>query len=180
MLIEREHKRLLHAGPQALLAAIRQKYWPLRGRDVVCKIYYSCVWCSRRHPHASSQLMGNLPADRVTPSRPFYNCGVDFAGPFITLLSKGQGRKTTKSYLALFVCFATKAIHLEAVSDLSTEAFLATLKRFIGRRGCPQKIYSDNATNFKGAQSEISEMYTFLQQQVKGPLHKKLLKEGLQ
>ncbi|XP_039309090.1 uncharacterized protein LOC105201565 [Solenopsis invicta] len=180
IVIEREHKRLLHAGPQALLAAIRRKYWPLRGRDIVRKVYHSCVWCSRRQPHASSQLMGNLPADRVTPSRPFYNCGVDFAGPFITLLSKGRGRKTTKSYLALFVCFATKAIHLEAVSDLSTEAFLATLKRFIGRRGCPQKIYSDNATNFKGAQREISEMYTFLQQQVKGSLHKKLLEEGLQ
>jgi len=180
LLIEREHKRLLHSGPQALLAAIRRKYWPLRGRDIVRKIYHSCVWCLRKSPHSSLQLMGDLPVNRVTPMRPFFICGVDFAGPIITLLNKGRGRKTNKSYIALFICFATKAIHLEAVSDLSTETFLATLKRFIGRRGCPQKIYSDNATNFKGAQREISEIYTFLHHQVKGPLSNNLTTEGIQ
>lgn len=115
MLIEQEHKRLLHAGPQALLAGFRQNYWPLRGKDIARKIYHSCIQCSRRKPNASLQLMGDLPADRITPSRPFFNCGVDFAGPIVTLLNKGRGRKTTKSYIALFICFATKAIHLEAV-----------------------------------------------------------------
>ncbi|XP_018374629.1 PREDICTED: uncharacterized protein LOC108768626 [Trachymyrmex cornetzi] len=180
MLIEREHRRLLHAGPQALLAAIRQKYWPLRGKDIVRRICHACVWCSRRRPRASSQLMGDLPADRVTPTRPFSSCGVDFAGPLITLLNKGRERKTAKSYIALFVCFATKAIHLEAVSDLSTAAFLAALRRFIGRRGCPRKIYSDNATNFKGAQRELREACTFFQHQINGPLHNQLLEEGIQ
>ncbi|XP_011690980.1 PREDICTED: uncharacterized protein LOC105451945 [Wasmannia auropunctata] len=138
------------------------------------------ILASTRKPQAALQLMGDLPADRVTPMRPFYNCGVDFAGPITTLLNKGRGRKTIKSYIALFVCFSTKALHLEAVSDLSTEAFLAALRRFIGRRGCPQKIYSDNATNFKGAQREIGEMYSFLQRQIKESLQNKLAVEGIQ
>ncbi|XP_018308509.1 uncharacterized protein [Mycetomoellerius zeteki] len=180
MLIEREHKRLLHIGPQALLAAIRQRYWPLRGKDIVRRVCHACVWCSRRRPRTSSQLMGDLPADRVTPTRPFFCCGVDFAGPLITLLNKGRGRKTVKSYIALFICFATKAIHLEAVSDLSAAAFLAALRRFISRRGCPRKIYSDNATNFKGVQRELREAYTFVRHEINGSLHNKLLEEGIQ
>ena len=88
--------------------------------------------------------------------------GVDYAGPF--LLKKGHTRKPVivKSYLAVFVCFCTKAIHLEAVTDLTTEAFLACLKRFISRRGCPSTICSDNGSNFKGARSDLQELYRFL------------------
>ncbi|GFT08887.1 uncharacterized protein TNCV_4104061 [Trichonephila clavipes] len=44
---------------------------------------------------------------------------------------------------------STKATHLEVVSDLTTEAFLACLRRFIARRSKPSVIWSDNATNFK-------------------------------
>lgn len=123
--------------------------------------------------------MGDLSIDRVTPTRSFSVCGVDFAGPIVTLVNKGRGRKTNKTYIVLFICFATKAVHLEAVSDLSTEAFMAALRRFIGRRGRPQKIYSDNATNFKGAQREINEVYEFVKQQTDGALRNKLLDEGI-
>ncbi|XP_018371804.1 PREDICTED: uncharacterized protein LOC108766798 [Trachymyrmex cornetzi] len=130
LIIKREHERLLHSGPQALLAAVRRKYWPLRGRDAVRKIYHSCVWCTRKSPHASLQL-GDLPVDRVTPMRPFFNCGIDFAGPIITLVNKGRGRKTNKSYIALFICFATKAIHLEAVTELSAQREINEVYRFL-------------------------------------------------
>lgn len=65
----------------------------------------------------------------------------------------------SKSYIALFVCFATKAIHVELVSDLTTEAFLACLKRFISRRGIPTKIFCDNAKTFKGAADNLKELY---------------------
>lgn len=57
--------------------------------------------------------------------------------------------------MAVFVCFATKAVHLEVVSDLTTEAFIAALKRFIARRGICKNIYSDNGTNFVGANNEL-------------------------
>ncbi|XP_048514357.1 uncharacterized protein LOC125501757 [Athalia rosae] len=166
LLVEREHLRLLHVGPQALLAAVRTRYWPLNGRNLARRIFHKCIVCYKANPTPVSQIMGSLPTARVQPSRPFFVTGVDFAGPIVTLVNKGRGRKTTKSYVALFVCFATKAIHLEAVSELTTAAFLATLRRFVARRGCPQQIHSDNGTNFVGANRELKEVFGFIRKEV--------------
>ena len=107
-------------------------------------------------------MLGELPEDRVTQHPAFFTVGVDYAGPF--LLKKGHTRKPVivKAYLAVFVCFSTKATHLEVISDLTTEAFLACLRRFISRRGCPSVIQSDNGSNFKGARNDLQELYRFL------------------
>jgi transposase InsO family protein len=61
-----------------------------------------------------------------------------------------------------FLCFVTKAIHIELVTSLSTEAFLAALRRFATRRGKPHTIYSDNGTNFQGAAHQLHELHTML------------------
>ena len=63
----------------------------------------------------------------------------------------------------MFVCITTKAVHLELVSDLTKEAFSATLKRFVARRGVPEVIRSDNGTNFIGACNKLKELYQFLE-----------------
>ncbi|XP_024887380.1 uncharacterized protein LOC112464561 [Temnothorax curvispinosus] len=162
LLFKKEYRRLLHIGPQALLYSIREKYWPFKGKIIARKITHDCITCFRNKPKPLSQIMGQLPADRVTPTRPFFVIGVDFAGPITTLVNRGRGRKTNKSYISLFVCFSTTAVHLEAVSDLSTASFLAALRRFVGRRGCPQRIYCDNATNFVGSKNELREIYRLL------------------
>ncbi|GFW83548.1 DUF1758 domain-containing protein [Trichonephila clavipes] len=109
----------------------------------------------------SKQLMGDLPTHRVTPSRPFSVCGVDYAGPINILRYRGRGAKTTKGYIALFVCFVTKALHLELVSDLTSEAFIASLKRFCARRGAPKHIYCDNGEVITSSLS-IPMMINFL------------------
>ncbi|XP_011859384.1 PREDICTED: uncharacterized protein LOC105556885 [Vollenhovia emeryi] len=147
-LFEREHSRMLHAGPQALLFSIRGTYWPLNGRNIARKVVRGCTTCFRNNPKPLTQIMGSLPLDRTGCRRVFSVVGIDYAGPIITAMSKDRGRKTNKSYIALFIYFSTKAIHLEAVSQLSSDAFIAALRRLAGRRGCPRKIYSDNATNF--------------------------------
>ncbi|GFV05757.1 integrase catalytic domain-containing protein [Trichonephila clavipes] len=102
-------------------------------------------------------MMGDLPRDRIVPSRPFEKVGLDYAGPIITKPNLKRSRVTLKSYIAIFICFSTKATHLEVVSDLTTEAFLACLRRFIARRSKPSVICSDNATKFKGARNILSE-----------------------
>ena len=56
-----------------------------------------------------------------------------------------------KAYVCVFVSLSVKAVHLELVSDLTSEAFIATLRRFISRRGKPSLIWSDNGTNFVNA-----------------------------
>ena len=108
-------------------------------------------------------MMGQLPVSRISPNPLFTICGVDYAGPF--LMKKGHTRKPVivKCYLAVFVCFATKAVHLEVVSDASTETFLGCLKRFISRRGSPAEIHSDNGGNFVGAKKDLQELYELLE-----------------
>ncbi|KAJ0169222.1 hypothetical protein K1T71_015282 [Dendrolimus kikuchii] len=56
----------------------------------------------------------------------------------------------------IFVFLAIKAVHLEVATDLTTEAFIACLNRFVARRGMPQTVYSDNGTNFVGACNQLS------------------------
>ncbi|GFV21540.1 integrase catalytic domain-containing protein [Trichonephila clavipes] len=102
--------------------------------------------------------MGNLPKHRATLERPFFICGIDYAGPVLIKCNKSRGTKSTKGYIALFVCLATKAVHIEAVGDLTTDSFIAALRRFSARRGAPRHIYSDNETNFVGARRKLDEI----------------------
>ncbi|GFV32307.1 uncharacterized protein TNCV_1675931 [Trichonephila clavipes] len=57
---------------------------------------------------------------------------------------------------------SSKAVHLEIVSDLTTDAFLATLKRFVARRGKCATISSNNAKNFVGANRELKRLHNLL------------------
>ncbi|XP_011858632.1 PREDICTED: uncharacterized protein LOC105556166, partial [Vollenhovia emeryi] len=166
LIIRHEHERHLHAGPQATLAAVRQNYWLVSARDVVRQITRKCVTCFRSSPKTASALMGNLPKHRITvPARPFEKCGVDYAGPFHYKEGSRRSAKLLKCYMAIFVCFSTTAVHIELATDLSTEAFLNVLKRFISRRGYPSDIYSDNGLNFVGAERELKELATLFNNQ---------------
>ncbi|XP_076229447.1 uncharacterized protein LOC143175223 [Nomia melanderi] len=106
--------------------------------------------------------MGDLPANRFKATRAFDIVGIDYCGPFLIKEKKFRSKNKLKSYVAVFVCFATKAIHLELATDLTTESCLGVLKRFFGKRGKPQQIHSDNATNFVGVKNEIAETRAFL------------------
>lgn len=174
------HEKHLHAGPQALLTAIRYKFWPLGGRNLARQTVFKCIRCFKSKPKSTTHIMGSLPEHRVQPTlRPFVNTGIDYCGPI--LIHRG-GRSTVKikSYVAVFVCFATKAIHLELVSDLTSDAFIAALRRFIGRRGKCQNLYSDNATNFVGANRELQELRKlFLSQQFQKEVTNSMSSEGI-
>ncbi|XP_008182613.1 uncharacterized protein LOC103309303 [Acyrthosiphon pisum] len=104
--------------------------------------------------------MADLPPARVLPSRPFAHVGVDYAGPFLIKEGRRKQARSVKGYLALFVCMVIKAVHIEVVSDLTTDAFIAALHRFVSRRGLPSDIYSDCGTNFKGANRELQRMFS--------------------
>ncbi|XP_018405223.1 PREDICTED: uncharacterized protein LOC108781668 [Cyphomyrmex costatus] len=99
----------------------------------------------------SETITSPLPPSRITVSRPFSYCGVDYAGSLTLREGKRRNAHTHKAYIAMFVCFATKAVHIELVSDLTTDMFLAAFKRFISRRGKPSHMWSDNGTTFVGS-----------------------------
>ena len=131
-------------------------------KSILRAVSRQCVACQRAYAKTASQLMGQLPAERLKPSPPFSIVGVDYAGP--VQCKRGNTRKPTlvKTYICLFICFSTKAVHLELVSDLMSEAFLAAFSRFVGWRGCPTLVCSDNGTNFVGANRELQDLQDLL------------------
>lgn len=135
-------------------------YNPLRARSLVKQIIHKYLACTRERAAVPEQLMGQLPPARVVPpSRAFSHYGVDYAGPIAVRMSSGRGFKSHKGYLALFVCLASRAIHIELVSNCSIAAFLDAFTRFCARRGLPAVVYSDNGTAFTGADRELSQAY---------------------
>ncbi|XP_071651745.1 uncharacterized protein [Temnothorax longispinosus] len=72
---------------------------------------------------------------------------------------KGRGAKTYKGWICVFVYFSTSAIHLEVVSDYSSEGFIATFRKFSARRGIAQTMYSDCGTTFIGADAALKKMF---------------------
>lgn len=75
-----EHYKHLYADPQALLAAIRTQFWILYARSAVRNVLRKCIICFRSKPPILHQRMGDLPATRVTMSRPFLTVGIDYGG----------------------------------------------------------------------------------------------------
>ena len=108
--------------------------------------------------------MGQLPSERVTPDIVFSKVGVDYAGPVYIKLGAVRRPMIVKAYVAVFVSLSVKAVHLEAVSDLTAEAFLACLRRFVAHRGKPTLLWSDHGSNFIGADRLLKELYRFLRQ----------------
>ena len=153
------HLSSLHGGPTLTLSVLQQHVWVLGRNRLVKTEVRNCIKCQRIKPRVAAQLMANLPAARVIPSRPFTTTGLDYAGPIQVRTTKGRGHRSYKGYIALFICFATRAIHLELVGDLTTTSFLAAYRRFAGRRGICRTIYSDNATTFQSAAKELRAMF---------------------
>ncbi|XP_058464558.1 uncharacterized protein LOC131438498 [Malaya genurostris] len=140
---------------------MRQRFWVIGGRDLVHRTYHQCHKCFRSKPRLIQQTVADIPSSRVSPTRPFSVCGVDYCGP-VYIKSPIRNRGPTKAYVSIFVCFSTRAVHIELVSDLSTPAFLAALRRFVARRGRMSVIHSDNGTAFKGASNELHRIHQML------------------
>ena len=157
LIILQEHHKNIHMGPQALLCNLRERFWPTAGLSMIKIVLRNCTLCSRFKPRRFIPKMGNLPKERITPSRVFESVSLDYAGPFLIKESKFRNKRFIKCYVVIFVCFSTKAVHVELVSDLTTESFINSLKRFVARRGIPSLIYSDNATNFVAAEKMLKD-----------------------
>ncbi|XP_043948595.2 uncharacterized protein LOC122818511 [Drosophila biarmipes] len=146
-IIDHFHRKFLHAGTQGLLAALRQRFWPIGGRKTVSAVINKCIQCFRLKPKLVEHIMAPLPEDRVQPNRPFVISGVDFCGPFYSK-SEVRNRPPTKSYTAIFVCFVSKHYTLGGCR----RPFNAIV------HSSPKAIWSDNATNFVGAKNELVEL----------------------
>ncbi|KAG1714704.1 hypothetical protein GQR58_000941 [Nymphon striatum] len=151
LIITDVHK-VAHLGSQWVLSIVRRKYWVTKGMSTVKGVLKKCVTCKRLYANTAVQKMANLPQARMDAYKPaFTNTGIDIFGPFYVKHRRSQ----VKRYGCIFTCMTTRAVHLEKVYDLSTNSFINGFRRFVCRRGYPEKVYSDNGTNFVGGESEL-------------------------
>ena len=162
LIVKDAHEQGKHAsGTNHTLATLSSRYWIVSGREAICEWERACMECRRRKAKACQQIMAPLPLPRLEMSmRAFTKTAVDFAGPFVTV--QGRGKRREKRYLCLFTCMAIRAVHLELAYGLDTDSFMNAFYRMASRRGLPNEIYSDNGTNFKGADNELKALVTQL------------------
>ncbi|XP_073230048.1 uncharacterized protein [Porites lutea] len=154
LLIASFHQKLLHAGQNYILSHLREKFWIPNGRSAVRKVVRSCMTCKKQRAATMEQMMSALPAFRTTAYEPcFTYTGVDYIG----LLNVKKGRSVVKRWGAIFTCMNSRAIHLELATSLEADCFINVFRRFVNRRGPPKFMYSDNGTNFVGAEREIRQ-----------------------
>ncbi|CAG7725842.1 unnamed protein product, partial [Allacma fusca] len=144
LLIMSVHEELSHCGVQLLMNKVRQKFWITKSRKIIKRVISKCVKCRRFQVKPVEGIPAPLPEDWVRDAYVFEVTGIDLAGPLYL-------RDKPKSWVVLFTCAVYRAVHFELVSSLSTECFLQSFRRFVGRRGRPKTIYTDNGTNFVGS-----------------------------
>ena len=158
LIIEFTHLKYCHPGFKTLHNLLIQQFWILSARRAIQKTLSNCFRCFKVRPKFyTPPIMGDLPNHRISQVKPFSYVAIDFCGPFHISLYKMRGAKMFKSYVCVFVCTSTKAIHLELTQELSTDSFIAAFRRFIARRGNIISCFSDNGTNFVGAYNQFQE-----------------------
>ena len=163
LLFEQYHIDLMHGGPTAVLSHAGNMFYITGAKRLARNICQSCVICRKAAAKSGPQLMGQLPPTRLNPDYVFFHTGLDYAGPYF--LKEGYVRRPVKikAWMAVFVCFYTKAVHLELVKDATSDSLVACLSRFCSRRGLPLTIHSDNGSTMIGAKNELSDLYSVLQ-----------------
>lgn len=157
LLIDHYHQMHLHCGAQLTQSLLALRFWILSARSVIRSRIFKCVVCFKTKPRNNPPQMGNLPSVRITPARPFLSTGMDYGGPFVVKVHNLRSSRHIKVYICVFVCMTTKAVHVEVVTDLTTDAFIAALTRFVSRRGLCTDLYSDCGTNFVGADRSLKK-----------------------
>ncbi|XP_061719997.1 uncharacterized protein LOC133527124 [Cydia pomonella] len=156
LLIARYHQKAGHANKEKVLNELHQRFWILGLRNAARSVAHDCQFCKLRRARTFTPPMGNLPECRLAHhQRPFSFVGLDYFGPVLVSV----GRRREKRYVALFTCLVIRAVHLEVVHSLTTDAAIMCLRRFIARRGTPQEIWSDHGTAFVGANRELRALY---------------------
>ena len=128
LLIRHFHEQVKHNGVNDTLAALRERYWILRGRQSVKSVLRSCVICLKLEglPYSYTDSV-DLPSDRVSEDPPFAHTGIDFAGPVYVRYMVTSNVSELKAYICLFTCASTRAIHLELTHSLSDDQLFVDL-----------------------------------------------------
>ncbi|XP_063371441.1 uncharacterized protein LOC134659686 isoform X1 [Cydia amplana] len=154
LLVHHFHALFHHGNHATVINELKQRYYIIGLRGSIRYIVNKCQWCRTYKGSTLKVPVGDLPPERLEANQPpFTAAAVDLFGPMhITI-----GRRREKRWGVLYTCLTTRAVHLELAASLSASSMILSLRRMIARRGTPTVLYSDNATNFCGAERELAE-----------------------
>ena len=144
------HDQVMHNVVAETLVQLRSRYWIVKGRRTLKSIINKCVLCKKLEcrPYGTSSA-SQLPVFRLSDEFAFTSIGVAFAGPVYVKDIYHKSADMNKPYIMLYTCASSRAVHLDLVPRLTTEAFVRSFKRFIVRRCVPNLVVSDNESTFK-------------------------------
>jgi hypothetical protein len=157
LLVRRYHSDYHHQGRHITEGVVRAAgFWIIGSKRLVSSIIHKCITCRKLRGKTEQQIMADLPTDRVEPSPPFTNVGVDAFGPW-TIVSRRTrgGYANSKRWAIMFTCLVTRAVHIELVEEMSSSAFINAVIRFTSVRGKVKLFRSDRGTNFVGAVDDL-------------------------
>ncbi len=165
LLIRHVHSDLLHQGPKHVQVALSRRYWLVQPIRTIAKAIKGCVPCRRQRPGADPQAMAPVLQERIPEKRcdPFLYTALDMAGPYYIK----EAAQVMKAYFILFTCITFRAVHLEPVTDMTAQSFLAAMQRFTARRGCPATVRADNGSNFLAASADLMAFWKKAEQRTK-------------
>ena len=151
LIIEHFHDRGFHPGESRTMSLVREKFFVLRSKRTVKAVVSRCQVCRRERGARQTQLFGSLPSFRLTENlAPFTFTGIDLFGPICVNAAIPYKRSGV-----IFVCAVTRAIHIELVTDQTADQFCLALRRFMARRGVPEKVYSDNGSQLVKTRKQL-------------------------
>ncbi|KAG5667045.1 hypothetical protein PVAND_015046 [Polypedilum vanderplanki] len=159
LMVRKAHLEVAHAPLALLLRHVRSRFWIIKAKKVAKIVIGECVKCTILAKSAVQTSIGQLPVDRLRPVKPFTVTGVDMCGPFPLRANRLSASKVLKGWVALFICFFTRAVHVELCTEMTAECFYAAFRRFCSRRGTPLKVYSDNGLNFVGCSKMLKSQW---------------------
>ncbi|XP_055923993.1 uncharacterized protein LOC129954238 [Eupeodes corollae] len=174
LIIQDYHERFQHRFSETVVNEIRQIFFIPSLRATVKKVELGCQVCQIRKAKPEPPLMADLPPARLKSfTNPFSYVGVDYFGPMFVAV----GRRLEKRWGVLFTCLTIRAIHIEVAHSLSSDSCILAIKRFCSRRGKPVELWSDNGTNFKGANQELKNAVASLSNS--NDLSEKVMNQGI-
>lgn len=154
LIVDWYHRKYRHLHHQTVLNEIRQKFWIPKLRMLLNGIRNSCPKCKNTAAVPRIPEMGAIPKARLAVfTRPYTFVGVDYFGPLNVIVNRG----TQKRWGVLFTCLTTRGIHLEIAHSMDTSSCIMAIRNFEGRKGTPRKYFSDNGSNFHGANNVFTK-----------------------
>ena len=164
VLMQKAHQDGCHRGRDATLAKFRARFWTSHASKISKAVCDDCQLCKLIHDKRLSQLMGQMPPDRLIPSPPFNSVMLDLFGPYY-VRGEVQKRTTGKAWGVIFTDLCCRAVHIEVMFGYDTKSFLLALARFAAVRGWPSKIFSDPGSQLRGANEELVRVWKSLDKQ---------------